>query len=270
MKRFILISVLFSFTLSLFTQDKIIRMGYRTTEKLPYIEAEPNNDGLFIELFSEAATRIGYKLEIVRKPKIRVLEGIKTGKIDFYPLYAYNQERAEYSYWIKSGIEQADIAISRDDVPSLTSINQINGLKYLVALGNPDYLTNKDKSSLNIVTIPELSVERALELIKLNRADIYIYERETLQYFIKSNNLTGYKFQPGFYLNPYLSYTGVSRKSKHFSGVKNTNYDPAKGKSIDNFPFIIDKECTFAKFEKALLELEKEGFTQELFRKYFQ
>lgn len=245
-------------------------MGYRTTEKLPYIEAAPSNSGMFLELFSEAAERIGYKLEVVRLPKIRILEGLRSGSIDFYPKFTYTDDRAEYTYWIKNGTKQSDIAISREEVKLLRSDKDFNGLRYLVALGNPDYLHKMDKSGLTIVSVPELSVERALELLIKNRADFYIYERDTLKYMIKKNSISGFIFHPELLHDFYWSHTGISRKSKHYAGQINPEYDPDKDKSIDNFPYTIDKECVFAKLEKTLLEMEEEGFTGELYKKYFE
>lgn len=268
--KHILLVILFTLSQLILSEDKIIKMGYRTTPKLPYIEGEPSNEGLFLDLFGEAARRIGYELEVVRAPKVRILEMLASGELDFYPLYSFTSDRSKFSYWIRNGIEQSDVAISRSDLPELKSTGDIEGLRYLVALGNPDYLVDGDKSRLNIVTIPELSVERALELIRLNRVDIYIYEKDTLQYFIKTNGLKGLKFQPGFYQRPYWSYTGVSRFSKLYRGSRNPNYDSTKDKSIENFPYMIDKNSIFAQFERALMELKEEGFTDKLYKKYFE
>lgn len=269
MKKIILI-LFYTIVIYLPAQNKVIKMGYRTSEKLPYIEAQPSNEGMFIELFSEAAKRIGYDLVIVRKPKVRILELLGKGEIDFYPLYSYTEDRANYSYWIRNGIEQVDIAISRDDFVVLKNTTQVAGLRYLVSIGNPDYLINSDKSFLEIVKIPELSVERALNLLLLKRADIYIYEKDTMDFLIKSKELKGLKYQPGFYSRSYYSYTGVSRNSSLYLGRRNPDYDSSKVKSIENFPFIIDPNCVFAQFEKALLELHNEGFTQKLYEKYFK
>lgn len=62
-----------------FATTEII-MGYRTTAKMPYIHAEPSDDGFYFELYDEAAKRIGATLKVVRLPKLRVLIALEAGR----------------------------------------------------------------------------------------------------------------------------------------------------------------------------------------------
>ncbi|MDK2688370.1 amino acid ABC transporter, partial [Vibrio vulnificus] len=82
-----------------FATTEII-MGYRTTAKMPYIHAEPSDDGFYFELYDEAAKRIGVTLKVVRLPKVRVLHALEAREIDFYPGFAFDEERAKYAYWV--------------------------------------------------------------------------------------------------------------------------------------------------------------------------
>ncbi|EPJ0791213.1 hypothetical protein ACS1UE_000735 [Vibrio vulnificus] len=54
--RFGLLLLLCGFIYPSLATTEII-MGYRTTEKMPYIHAEPSDDGFYFELYDEAAKR---------------------------------------------------------------------------------------------------------------------------------------------------------------------------------------------------------------------
>ncbi len=122
-------------------------MGYRTTDKLPYIKESPDNSGFFEEYFGATAKMIGYKLEqIVRLPKMRVLFALEDGTVDFYPMFAFDEERSKYAVWCKNGIQQRDIAISKSTPKELHTERDIKGLTEIRALGNPDYLPSFNKN----------------------------------------------------------------------------------------------------------------------------
>ncbi|MCG6306326.1 hypothetical protein K6U21_19510 [Vibrio vulnificus] len=89
--RFGLLLLLCGFIYPSLATTEII-MGYRTTEKMPYIHAEPSDDGFYFELYDEAAKRIGAKLKVVRLPKLRVLLALEAGEIDFYPGFGCDVE----------------------------------------------------------------------------------------------------------------------------------------------------------------------------------
>ena len=48
-------------------------MGYRTSERQPLIARAPDNNGLYKELYTKAAHKIGCSLEVKRLPKKRIL-----------------------------------------------------------------------------------------------------------------------------------------------------------------------------------------------------
>lgn len=248
----------------------VIKMGYRTTEKLPYIEEAPNNSGLFRDLYSEAARRIGYELEIVRIPKKRVLMALEKGELDFYPGFSFTEERAEYAFWMINGIKQRDVAISMDTLQELRQFSDVKGLRYLVALGNPDYFEGEDLSGLKIHTVAELDVGRAIEMLKLGRVDFYVYEEDTMKFYVKSNRITGMKFHNDLIKRFYWMQAGFSRLSPHYKGVNNPDYDSTGEMSRENFPYELVTGSTLDRFRNALKEMADEGYTDSLYRFYFE
>lgn len=78
-------------------------MGYRLNERLPLINAAPNNEGLYKELFSTALEKINCKLVIVREPKRRIIKKLKNGNLDFYPGFTFSKERSNYVFFFENG-----------------------------------------------------------------------------------------------------------------------------------------------------------------------
>lgn len=74
--------------------DELV-MGYRTNERLPFIDDETNN-GIYLDLFGEACRKIGVALKVVRLPKVRVAHALQQGTVDFYPGYSFTVERASH------------------------------------------------------------------------------------------------------------------------------------------------------------------------------
>ena len=251
-------------------EHKVIKMGYRTTEKLPYINKMPDNEGYFKDLYSEAARRIGYKLAFVRLPKIRVLRGLANGTIDFYPGFSFNQERAAYSYWISTGRLQRDVAVSLEGLKELKSEKDLAGLNQLVALGNPDYVQHFDKTKFQQHIVPELDIKRALHLIKLKRADFYIYEEDALKFFIKEEKIKGYKFHANLIHSSNYESAGFSRRSPIFLAVKNEKFVRSKPLAKDNLPEKPMKGSPVYKFEAAMKAMIKEGVVQKIYKKHFE
>ncbi|MDM8551757.1 hypothetical protein QUF72_16870 [Desulfobacterales bacterium HSG2] len=81
---FIILTILSCFLPCSFTDSKgyaddecVIKMGYRTNKREPLKGERPDNSGLYYDLYTKAAKRIGCKLEVIRKPKRRILNDLK-------------------------------------------------------------------------------------------------------------------------------------------------------------------------------------------------
>ncbi|EKO5199049.1 transporter substrate-binding domain-containing protein [Vibrio vulnificus] len=247
-----------------------IIMGYRTTEKMPYIHAEPSDDGFYFELYDEAAKRIGAKLKVVRLPKLRVLLALEAGEIDFYPGFAFDLERAKYAYWVPNGTYQRDVAVTLKGRPLMTQATSLDGFTQLVALGNPDYLVGRDTSKMNQFTVSELDVGRAMTFLRRGRADFYVYEEDTLRYYLKTEGLNDMMIHSQFVDRSTPSWAGFSRNSALFQGQENPAYDPNLPLAWNNMPMELVPGSVIDEFRQALHQMEMEGWTQALYRKYFE
>ncbi|EHK8997816.1 transporter substrate-binding domain-containing protein [Vibrio vulnificus] len=267
--RFVLLLLLCGFIYPSLATTEII-MGYRTTEKMPYIHAEPSDDGFYFELYDEAAKRIGAKLKVVRLPKLRVLLALEAGEIDFYPGFAFDLERAKYAYWVPNGTYQRDVAVTLKGRPLMTQATSLDGFTQLVALGNPDYLVGRDTSKMNQFTVSELDVGRAMTFLRRGRADFYVYEEDTLRYYLKTEGLNDMMIHPQLVDRSSPSWAGFSRNSALFQGQENPAYDPNLPLAWNNMPMELVPGSVIDEFRQALQQMEMEGWTQALYRKYFE
>ncbi len=160
-------------------------MGYRTTERLPLIAKAPSNEGLYYDLYSHAAKQIGCQLTVVRSPKKRLLKMLKEGEIDFYPGFVFTPERANYVHFILNGLPGGEVGISLKSMEEVRDKQQLKGLTLIQSLGAPDFASGVD---VNYYTKAELSIPEAIELLRKDRGDFYIYPRSTLLYYLKTHN----------------------------------------------------------------------------------
>lgn len=248
--------------------NKLI-MGYRENERQPLIGNIYDNNGLYLELYSLAAKRIGYDLEVVRKPKKRILLEMKQGKIDFYPGFTFTHPRTKYSYFMENGLPGGDVGISLKDFPDINSLDDLSGRKVLVAAGGPTEARLSDLEHIKLHRVPRLSIEKAFNLIKLKRDDFYVYNKASIDFYIKVNNIDYLKVHDkccGGYKPMYL---GFSINSDKFSYIKNLNFDRSQEITRNNLPIKIDTNSVAYKFQKALEKMKNEGITDKLYKKYY-
>lgn len=259
--------------LYLFTQflyaNKLV-MGYREDERKPLIEKKGDNSGLYMELYSLAAKKIGYELEIIRKPKKRILLEMKQGKIDFYPGFTFTVPRSKDVYFIENGLPGGDVGISLKDFPEVKSFNDLSGKKVLVATGGPNETRLSSIDHIRLHRVPRLSINKAISLIVLKRDDFYIYNKSSINYYIKMNEIDYLKVHENCCGGFKPMYLGFSKNSPKFKEIKNPNYDDSKNLSIGNLPTKLDTESVAYKFYNALMEMKNDGTTERLYNKYYK
>ncbi len=269
-KMLLLVVVILTSSSVLPSESIVITMGYKTTQKAPYINQAPDNNGLYYELYSEAAKRIGAELKIVRMPKARILSGIEEGSIDFYPVFSFTKERAKFGFWLNYGVKGRDLIVTRDIFPDINSYKDLNGLLYLVALGNTNYFENVNFSNVEFLEAAELDLARAIKLILTSKADFYVYEEDALKYYIKSAKIEGIKLHRKFEVRSYWYYAGFSRNSPLYKGYLNPNFDKLKEEGPENFRYELEEGSVLYRFREALMSMSKDGYTNQLYNKYLE
>ncbi len=247
----------------------VLTMGYRTSERLPFIEGEPSNNGLYQDIYQAAAEKIGCKLNIVRAPKLRILRDIKLGNIDFYPGLNFTEERAEYALFIPNGLSERTIGISRAGAADIRSKEQLSqsGLTLLIAPGSYDFggLAN----NMQVRKPPELDVSRALDYLLSNQGDIFIYDQATISYYLRNRDKTRFKLHYTCCEIPQEMYLGFSKNSQYFRSEPNPHYRSDKPLSPDNSPILLSPQSKAYEFAKALAAMDSGGETEQIYFHYF-
>ncbi|MCP3922756.1 MAG: amino acid ABC transporter substrate-binding protein [Desulfobacterales bacterium] len=276
--RFYKISVFFLFFVLIPDSygENIIKMTYKDGDKKPLIQKEPDNSGAYLDLFTEAAKMIGYKIIVKRLPKKRLHDYLKKGKLDFYPGASFSKKRAKYLYYIENGFNSGEYGITAKNIPEITNVNQLKKLKltWLLELGSSKIeLANRLK--LEIYKINFANIEKMQMFVsKRTRSFFYIADKELVDYYLKKTDYksfeeAGLKVHKNCLGGDKPMYMAFSRKSSLYKEKINPNYKKNKPISISNFPEVIDKNCIAYKLGQALKKMKKSGRTQKIYDKYF-
>lgn len=250
------------------TQACTIKMGYRTTSRLPNITSAPENQGLFVDLYTKAAQTINCKLEIIRLPKKRILKKLQNGEIDFYPGFTFNLERHKYIYFMENGLPSLNVGLSRVELHEIRSYYDLKDKRLLLSLGAPH--VDAKKFGLIIKQPPEVSFESAIDYVLDGRADFYEGEISAFAYYLKNHKRSKelkYHFNCCGGIKPLL--LGFSRQSIHFKPIPNPKHDESIKISPYNTPRLPDDQTIASQFSDALFQLKTNGFTDQLFKSYY-
>ncbi len=194
--------------------DCVLTMGYRTNERAPLIMSAPDNSGLYLELYSEAAKRLGCQLQVVRAPKNRILRGLMDGNVDFYPGFVYSRSRAQYAFFIDNGLPGGQAGLSHQSMPEVTDLAQLRGKTVINAMGATDPVAHI--ADVRLIEIPELTLEKAAFLLEKGRADFYIYNSSSLAYLLRHQPDHQLKLHPKCCGGERHNHLAFSRASPHY------------------------------------------------------
>ena len=266
LKRQVLLGVFAIFILSGADACELV-MGYRTSERLPLINAAPDNHGLYFDVYSIAAKRIGCEIRVSRLPKKRILQGMTTGQIDFYPGFSFTPLRAQYASFFENGLDTKISFISLDNLADVRELKSMAGKQLIVANGGPTF--GAEKLGVRVTFIENLDLNRAINMLQEGRADFFLYHRDTLLYYLKMNPDAGMRIHSccGAARPMYL---GFSKASKHFQAQTNPDYDPGKPISLNNDTVIPGRGSVAERFIESIQQLKREGVIAARFSYYYE
>lgn len=261
--------------LSISSEMPILVMGYKEGSKPPYIGGKDDNSGAYQELFSLAAQKIGYKLHIIRLPKKRIYLQLSEGKIDFYPSSGFSQDREEYLYWFPNGFMSKQALLSTKTDQEISDFSQAKGT-LLAPLGSSAESYAIANSAINVQKMGVLPIDNAILALQLGRGNFYIYDIDTLDYYLKRNKLTSFeqislKLHPNAIEKEYASLqSAFSIHSKHFSARPNPDYNTSIEASFYNQKRLPSKDSIAYALQQTLKALQESGETNKIYNKYFK
>lgn len=263
------------FPLSVTGDEKVIVMGYKAIAKPPLIGNARDNSGLYVDLFSKAAEKIGYRLQTVRIPKKRLHKELALGNVDFYPGSSFSTDRAKYLYYLPNGLLTKEVLVSLDSMPEISDMEEAEGT-LIIELGSSKSEWDDIYPKISLTQMSKLSMESVIRALRVGRGDFYIADIEIVDDYKRRNGINrfadiGIRIHHNAINREFIPmYMGFARNSLLFSERLNLEYDPDVRVSISNFPSTVNKESVAYRFSEALLQLQKQGGTQRLYDLYFK
>lgn len=250
-------------------------MGYKEGSKPPYIGDTGDNSGAYQELFTQAATLIGYQLDIIRLPKKRIYQQLEKGEIDFYPSSGFSVQREAYLYWFKNGFVSKQALLSNKIDTEITDFREAEGI-LLAPLGSSVEKYANYNYRISVQKMGVLPIDKAVLALKLGRGDFYIYDIDILDYYLKRQNLMRFeeislRVHPDAIQKEFSSlHAAFSNKSKYFKAVANPQYKDNQKGSFTNQKLVPSSDSVAYAFEEALRKLQTSGETNLIYNKYFK
>lgn len=241
-------------------------MGYRTSERLPLIESEPSNKGIYQDLFSLAAKKVGCTLHIKRAPKKRILTWLKQGKIDFYPGLGFNLTRQKYLYFAENGLQAHTVILTHNDIDSITSFTDLKGKILLKPYGSRDFdLANQ---GIMIRHGQDIDLNGAITLLEKRQVDLFIHNKDSLLFYLANHPNTAVKIHDCCF-NKKPMHLGFSKASKHFASSRNQRFDSSQPISPSNLSLTVEKYTLAYQFLEAVKKVaQSKTFKQQQNRYY--
>ena len=247
----------------------VLVLGYPEREKNPFIADAPSDDGIFQDVLRLAAERVGAELRIDRLPKKRVFQYMREGRVDFYP-GSPTPERNEIMVWISLGFQSKNICLVRAEVPPFKHLREAPPLRLIYEVGDSRADLPKDYPQLKgIAAAAQLSTEDAVRMLRNNYGDLFVTQRETYLFYLRTQQLDSLdRFKIRYEedcTGPGREYVlGVAKKSRHYAGLPNPDYRPGKPISLYNQPSRIDPASLAGRLRDTLLEMQESGEAQRL------
>ena len=217
----ILLITLFS-SLYLHAQDRpVFRIA---TEHYPPYEMKDSPTGLkgfdydvMVEIFS----RLNYEIEVEFLPWNRVLAYAKHGKVLGILTCAYKEDRNDFIVFSDPISKRTDGFYMRNGFNGLIP-NTLEDLKGQRVASVSGYTSLKKLAELNMNPIEVLNTELAIGMLKRNRYDYLLLNKQSTDFIIKQLGLSNdFKFYPivdeAFYFCFSRKYKGVNRILDEFN-----------------------------------------------------
>jgi len=272
LKLSIVIGFVFSAT-PVAADDGVLVMGYPEREKLPLIDAAPSNEGVFYDLYTAVAKRLGLKLEIRRVPKKRLYDEMNRGTIDFYPAAAFSASRAEFMHWIDNGLKSKEVCLTRKNVPTIADLTKIPDMRLAAELGGVKF-DPKEFPQIKVLEFGAyVDIDTAVKVLTRDEADLYFVDIEVVDHFKKVKKVNaleelGIKLHPDCIEKFGPTYMGFSRKSAKFSEKPNPAYKADQPLSGTNQPSLLDTDSVAGKAAAILRQMKKSGEAQRIYERH--
>ena len=241
----------------------VLVLGYPEREKQPYIADAPSDEGIFKDILSVAAARIGAELRIERLPKKRVFQYMREGRVDLYP-GSPTPDRDAFMAWISLGFQSKNVCLVRADVAPFAHLRDAPPMRLIYEVGDSRaHLPKRYPQLQGIAAAAQMSTDDGVRMLRNDYGDLFVTQRETYLYYIKNMQLGSLEYLGLRYsedcLGPARDYViGVSKRSRHYAEIPVADSGHAGGLTQ------IDPGSLIGRLRQALQEMQASGEAQRL------
>lgn len=250
---------------------------YKDIGKPPFMEVAPDCSGLYKDLMTRAAQKIGFELEVVRGPKKRLYGMLERGLADLYASGLFRESRVEFLFYMPNGLHthKQHYGLTSLRIPQIKKLSDINvhDLYWVVELGSSKPGKAKQQG-VNFQEVKKISVDKAVQLLKRERPFFFLINSADVNKYMSEKQLVSMS-EVGVRLHictPKVEsplFSCFSRRSPYYQEEPNPNFDSSKPVSYDNFPVRLVPGSVPYKFNQALQEMIEDGEVEALGKKYF-
>lgn len=250
-----------------------LTLGYRSEARPPLMAEAPDHRGLYLDLYRTVAQRLGCQLRVERLPKLRMVEALKRGEVDFYPGMDFDEDRDSYLLFMDNGLPGGLVGVSRPDLPEVTDLRQLAGRRLLRHTGQPNYLEElspAERASIAEVKVVSAALERGVEMLLRERGDFYVYGRMSVDFLVRTHpEWRGLvKVHPQCCGGDSAYHAAFSQASVHVKLMPNPAYKPGKPLGPDNQRVVAQPGSLAHRFAQELQRMARSGEVRRLYAQY--
>lgn len=237
------LSLLFSFLYipAKAEEDRVLAVAFdKDLPPFSSVDENGNPTGFDIDLIRNVAEIRGYKIVFLPMHWEETMDQLQQGKVDVVLGMQYTSARDAVFDFSESYFTMSEVLIVPKTDKSISNLHDLK--EKVVSLQKGDAGIELLESVRRVKTVVSFSQPEALELLFLGRADAFIGNRWTAEYYLKKNNLQ----------NQYVTRTGMINPSDYAFAVREGNY------RLQN------------ELNLGLAELHKNGTYGRLYSQYFE
>lgn len=243
LRVFFLLSLLLPFLFVTVEAEEDRALAVAFDKDLPpfsFVDEIGNPTGFDIDLIKKVAEIRGYKIVFLPMDWEETMNQLQQGKVDVILGMQYTSARDAVFDFSESYFTMSEVLIVPKTDQSISNLHDLKGK--VVSIQKGDAGIDLLESVRRIKTIVSFSQPEALELLFLGRADAFIGNRWTAEYYLKKNNLQ----------DQYVTRSGMINPSDYAFAVREGNY------RLQN------------ELNLGLAELHKNGTYGRLYSQYFE
>lgn len=222
-------------------EEHVIRVGFdKSLPPQSYLDDKGKVSGFDIELIRNVAELRGYQITLIPLEFEDAIQELKAGALDVVIGMKYTSTRDTFFDFSDAYLSGSDVLVVPAAIRNISGINDLKGK--VVAVQREDAVISQLESIRGNKILAAFNQPDALDMLFLDRADVFLGNRWTAEYFLqKANKQKDYRIR-----------TGLIPPSDYAFAVREGNYK------------------LLNELNKGLAELHRNGTYEKLYSQYLE